>query len=127
MTAPDPGAAEPVDVLVADDNPNIRQTLRDILAEKGYAVDTVNDGYELLGYLRRKSPRVLILDLIMPQKDGIEAYSAIRRISPGTKIIIYTAFQKYEYSLYAQTADRFLLKSESPEKLIRAIREVIDV
>ena len=114
------------EVLVADDNPKIRQTLKDILVEKGYSVNTVNDGYELLGYIKNKSPNVLVLDLIMPQKDGIEVFSAIRRISPDTKIIIYTAFQKYEYSLYAQTADKFLLKSESPELLLRAIRDVME-
>lgn len=115
-----------VDVLVADDNPNIRQTLKDILVEKGHAVETVNDGYELLAHLKKKSPEVLILDLIMPQKDGTEVFSAIRRICPETKIIIYTAFQKYEYSMYAQTADKFLLKSESPEKLLEAIQEVVE-
>ena len=112
-------------ILVADDNPNIRQTLKDILTERGYSVETVCDGYELLGYLRKKTPEVLILDLIMPQKDGIEAFSAIRRVAPETKIIIYTAFQKYEYSLYAQNADKFLLKSESPERLLEAIADLV--
>ena len=116
---------ERAQVLVADDNPNIRQTLKDILTEKGFAVDTVSDGYELLAYLRQKTPHVLVLDLIMPQKDGMEVFSAVRRISPDTRIIIYTAFQKYEHTPFAKTADRFLLKSESPERLIRAIEEVI--
>ncbi len=115
-----------VHVLVADDNPNIRQTLKDILTEKGYTVETVNDGYELLGHLKKRAPDVLILDLIMPQKDGIEVFAAVRRVSPETKIIIYTAFQKYEYSLYAQSADKFLLKSESPEKLLEAIQDVVE-
>ena len=114
-----------IEILVADDNPNIRRTLKDILTEKGYAVETVNDGYELLAYLKQKSPHVLVLDLIMPQKDGMEVFSAVRRISPDTRIIIYTGFQKYEHTLFAKTADRFLLKSESPEKLLRAIQDVI--
>lgn len=112
-------------VLVADDNPHIRQTLKDILTEKGYAVETVSDGYELLAYLKGRAPQVLILDLIMPQKDGLEVFSAVRHASPDTKIIIYTAFQKYESTLFAKSADRFLLKSQSPEKLIRAIEEVL--
>lgn len=113
-----------VSVLIADDNANIRQTVKDILMERGYAVETVKDGYDLLNYLRNKSPQVLVLDLIMPQKDGIEVFSAIKGIAPETKIIIYTAFQRYEYSLYAQTADKFLLKSDSPEKLLEAIEEI---
>jgi len=116
---------EPTHVVVADDNPNIRQTLKDILTEKGYAVDVVCDGYELLGFLKKKIPNVLILDLIMPQKDGLEVFSAVRRVAPETKIIVYTAFRKYEYSLYAETADKFLLKSESTEKLLEAIQDVV--
>lgn len=112
-------------ILIADDNPNIRETLKDILTEKGYDIETVADGYELLNYLKGESPAVLVLDLIMPQKDGMEVFSAVRRISPDTRIIIYTGFQKYEHTMYAKSADKFLLKSEGPEKLIRAIEEVI--
>lgn len=114
-----------IHIVVADDNPNIRQTVKDILVERGYVVDTVRDGYDLLNYMRGQSPDVLILDLIMPQKDGIEVFSAVKGISPKTKIIIYTAFQRYEHSLYAQNADRFLLKSASPVKLLEAIEELI--
>ena len=117
--------AKKTQVLIADDNPNIRQTLTDILVERGYAVESVSDGYELLSRLKKSSPDVLILDLIMPQKDGIEVFSAVKGISPATKIIIYTGFQRYESSLYARSADKFLLKSDSPEKLLEAIEEMV--
>ena len=118
-------ATKKTQILIADDNPNIRQTLTDILVERGYAVESVSDGYELLNHLRKKNPDVLILDLIMPQKDGFEVFSTVKGISPSTKIIIYTGFQRYEYSLYAKSADKFLLKSESPKKLLEAIEEMV--
>ncbi len=112
-------------ILIADDNANFCQTLKDILLEKGgYKIDTVDDGYKTLMYLRKNSPNVLILDLMMPFKDGLTIFSAIKNVAPKTKIIIYTAFKKYEDSAQAKSADRFLLKGGSLNELLEAIDEL---
>ena len=113
-----------IEVVIADDNPNIRETLKDILIEKGYLVSAVRDSYELLAYLKGKSPHILILDLIMPGKNSLDILFAIKSISSNTKIIIYTGFQKYENSIYHKTVDKFLLKDDNPEKLLQAIIEL---
>lgn len=110
-------------IMIADDNINVRQTLSDLLTEKGYLVETVKNGYELLAYLKEKSPHIIILDLMMPEKDGTEILSTIKGMSPYSKIIIYTGFQRYEHSAYARIADKFLLKTEDIEKLLQAIEE----
>lgn len=117
--------ADKINIVIADDNLNILSTLKDILTEKGYIVNTVNNGYELLAYLRNNSPQIVILDLIMPGKDGVEIFYSLKSIRPEVKIIIYTGFHKYEGSLYARNADKFLLKDEPPEKLLDAIEELI--
>ncbi|MBI4971672.1 MAG: response regulator [Candidatus Omnitrophica bacterium] len=114
-----------VKIVIADDNPGIRQTLRDILTEKEYQVDTVENGYELIAYLRENNPKIVILDMMMPEKDGTEVFNTIRSIQSGIKIIIYTGFQRYENSVYAHSAEKFLLKDENPEKLLRAIEELM--
>ncbi len=111
-------------IIIADDAPEIRSTLKDILTEKGFLVETVNDGYELLVKLKQKIPHLIILDLIMPEKGGIDVISSIKSIDPNIKIIIYTGFKKYEASTYAKTADKFLLKGDSPEKILQAINEL---
>lgn len=113
----------PKKILVADDNPNIRQTLYDILTEKGYIVDLATDGYEVLNYLKEKNAHILVLDLIMPYKNGIEILSTIKNIAPHMRIIIYTAFKEYENLMYTKEADKFILKDESPEKILEAIKE----
>lgn len=113
-----------IKIIIADDNPNIRQTLKDILMEKGYSVETVKNGYELLAYLKEKSPHIVVLDLIMPGKDGIAIFATIKCISPNAKIIIYTGFQKYKNSVYARKADRFLLKSGNPKMLVQSIADL---
>ena len=113
-----------INILIADDNPNVCQTLKDILSEKGYLVETVMDGYDVLAYLKKNLPHIIILDLMMPNKDGAEIISSIKSIAPNTKIIIYTAFSRYEGSMYASTVDKFLLKSGNPENLLQAIEEL---
>src|SRR3989338_1518491 len=112
-------------ILIADDNIDIREMLKDVLAEKGYMVETVENGYELLGYLKKKSPpNVIILDLMMPEKNGIEVLSAVKELSPDTRIIIYTGFQRCKDPNYANIVDRFLIKSEKIEILLQAIEEL---
>ena len=110
--------------MIADDNQRICQTLVDILTQKGYLVETVKNGYELLIYLKVHTPQILILDLMMPEKDGVEILDTVKGSSPEVKIIIYTGFRRYEHSLYAREADRFLVKSDDPEKLLQAIEEM---
>lgn len=113
-----------INIVIADDNANICSTLKDILTEKGYIVNTVNNGYELLAYLRNNSPQIVILDLIMPGKDGVEIFYSLKTIRPEIKIIIYTGFHRYEGTLYARNADKFILKDDPPEKLLNAIEEL---
>lgn len=114
-----------IKIVVADDNPGIRQTFSDLLAEEGYQVETVSNGYQLLDYLRDNSADLVILDLMMPEKDGLETISALRSIAPEIKVIVYTAFGRYENSLYAREADRFLLKTDSPDIVLASIRELL--
>ena len=114
-------------IVVADDNPGICQTLKDILEEKGYQVDTVKNGYELITYLRGNNPHLVILDLMMPEKDGTEVFNTIKSIQSNIKIVIYTGFQRYENSLYAHMAEKFLLKDDHTERLLHVIAELTQV
>lgn len=113
-------------VVVADDNPGIRQSFEDLLADEGYGVKAVANGYQLLNYLKNNSADLVILDLMMPEKDGLETISALRSIAPEAKVIIYTAFGRYENSLYAKEADKFLLKTDSPEIVLNSIKELLE-
>jgi CheY-like chemotaxis protein len=66
-------------VLVVDDEPGIRESLRDALEDEGYAVTVACNGREALDLLPRLSrPFAIILDLIMPIMDGVEVYETIR-------------------------------------------------
>ena len=114
-----------VRIVVVDDNEQIRQTLKDILMEHKYAVDTVKDGYELLIYLKKSEPNIIVLDLMMPEKDGIEVFDCLKCLKPKSKVIIYTAYHKYQHSLYARLADKFILKDSPPALLLEAIQSLL--
>lgn len=112
-------------IVIADDNENIRHTLKDILVEHSYGVDTVRDGFELLSYLKKSEPDIVILDLMMPEKNGIEVFDCLKYIRPKTKIIIYTAYHKYKSSPYAHLANKFVLKNSPTQELLEAIEALL--
>jgi len=111
-------------ILVADDNKELCGLMIDILEGMGYDVDMVHDGYELLAYLENNNPAVIILDLMMPEKDGMSILGTIKQVAPYSRVIIYTGYQGYENSVYARTADRFLIKGSDVEELIQAVKEL---
>jgi CheY-like chemotaxis protein len=65
-------------VLVIDDEIDIRESLRDVLADEGYDVDVAADGREGLAKVRRRRPSAIILDIIMPVMSGAEMYAALQ-------------------------------------------------
>ena len=111
-------------VVIADDNVEICDLIKDILKGFGFDVDAVHNGYELLAYLETHNPKVIILDLMMPEKDGMSILGTLKQISPLSKIIIYTGYSEYQNSVYARTADRFIIKGATIEGLIKAVEEL---
>ncbi len=114
-----------IQILIADDNKNLCQTLKDVFHIKGHHADFVHDGYELLGYLEKKVPEVIILDIMMPAKGGLDVLNTIKSVSPAIKVVIYTGFEKYKNSVYTSVVDKFLLKNEAPEKVVEAVEALL--
>jgi DNA-binding NtrC family response regulator len=79
-------------VLVVDDDADIRANLADILDDRGYSVDTAQDGTSALALVRRRTYDLALLDLKMPGMDGVELYRRIKEIQSGTVAIIITAY-----------------------------------
>ena len=79
--------AEPRYILVIDDDPLMRSSLRTVLAGKGYAVDTLPDGRRAVAMVEQMRPDAVITDIIMPESEGIETIVAIRAVAPDLPII----------------------------------------
>jgi CheY-like chemotaxis protein len=75
-------------VLIADDDQLVRKTLKFHLEEAGYEVGTAGDGLEALRYLKAHSPAVVLLDVFMPESDGLEALLEIKKNHPNIKTIV---------------------------------------
>jgi len=115
-------------VVLADDHPLVLEGLRAMLrAEEDIeVVAAVTDGAELIPIVERQRPDVVVLDLLMPGLAGWDCVPAIRRASPGTRVLILTAFGDGEFIQMAieQEVDGFVLKTEPPQQTLIAIRQV---
>jgi len=116
---------QPGKIVIADDNRELCDVIIRILAGTGYEAEAVYNGYELLHYLENNNPAVIILDLMMPEKDGLSIINTLKQVSPYSRIIIYTGYQEYEKTIYARIADRFLVKGTDMKELVSAVGELV--
>jgi NarL family two-component system response regulator LiaR len=122
--------AEPIRILVADDHELVRQGFVALLAVKPgvEVVGQAADGTEAVELARSLQPDVILLDLVMPRKDGIEATKEIKTENPKARILIITSFAEDEnvYRAVKAGALGYLLKDSSPQALMRAIYDVYE-
>jgi NarL family two-component system response regulator LiaR len=126
---PDP--ARTIKVLIVDDHAVVRQGLRTFLElqddPSALPIEVVGEaatGVEAVDMARRLQPDVVLLDLVMPEMDGVQATPRIIESSPGSRVIILTSFGEEDRVLPAiQTgAHGYLLKDIAPADLVRAVR-----
>ena len=117
-------------VLVADDQSMVRAGFRMLLAneEDIEVVAEASNGLEAVDKAARFHPAVILMDIRMPELDGLQATRRIMAADNGARILILTTFDLDEYVFEALKAGAsgFVLKDDSPEQLIAAIRTVAD-
>jgi DNA-binding NarL/FixJ family response regulator len=115
-------------ILVVDDHPPIRALFR-LLSEREPDLNVVGDtgdGAEAVRLARELRPDVVVLDLLLPGWDGGNLIRAVRRVSPRTRILVYTGYASDRLGQAALTlgVDGYLLKSASLAELIAVLRQV---
>jgi DNA-binding NtrC family response regulator len=80
-------------VLVVEDDPSVRRTLAEILADEGYAVTTAGSAEEALAHLREPPPDIVLTDVRMPGMSGVDLLTLLRERLPATDVILMTAFE----------------------------------
>lgn len=100
-------------ILIAEDEPSIRDMMADDLREEGMTVVTANDGEETIRALDRKQPDILLLDLLMPKKDGFDVLTHIKEKGYSFPVLILSNLTepKDEECCYALGAKEFIVKS----------------
>ena len=115
-------------VLVVDDHPIVRQGLVSVLGDEDdlEVVGEAGSGREALARVQRLQPDVVLLDLEMPDLDGVAAIPQLLALRPGLGILVFTAYDTDERVLGAVRAGArgYLLKGASAEEIARGIRSV---
>jgi DNA-binding response OmpR family regulator len=117
-------------IVLVDDEPNIRETVAFILEAEGFDVVTAADGVEGLERVRAVKPKVVLLDVMMPRMDGYEVCQAIRADSElqGVFILILTAKGQKADELKALEvgADLYMSKPFDDEVVLQVIQDVFE-
>lgn len=119
---------ETIRLLIADDHAIVREGLRALIAtEPGLElVAEAGDGVEAVSKAHALKPDVILLDMMMPRKDGLGAIEEIMKDQPNARILVLTSFAEDDKVFPAIKAGAlgYLLKDSSPQELLQAIRNV---
>lgn len=117
-------------ILVAEDDEVIRSLTSSILKEFGYTVIVAKDGNDAVREFMENRDRIglLLLDVIIPRKNGKDAYEEIRTIRPGIKVLFISGYSADMISKEGilEKGLSFISKPVSPTELLRKVREVLD-
>lgn len=115
-------------ILVVDDDPDIRANLADILRDMDFTVDTAADGTTALDRLRAVSYDLVLLDLRLPGLDGLQVYRQLKRLRPGTPVIVVTAYASEETAsdILAAGACEIVPKPVDVPRLLGSIEGLLD-
>lgn len=119
----------PIRVIIADDHPMVREGLRSMLAAPGIEiVGEASDGHAALDLVRNAAPDVALLDIRMPDLDGLAVLEAINAEKLPTRVIVITTYRSTAYLLRALStgAAGFVLKDIPRSELLDTIRAVAD-
>ncbi|MGE5642603.1 MAG: response regulator [Byssovorax cruenta] len=119
--------ASEITLLIADDHPMVRAGLRSMLIDSRISiVGEANSGREALDMIKKLQPSVTLMDIRMPDMDGIQALEAIRAEKLDTHVIMVTTYRSTAYLLRSLSAGAagFVLKDISREELLAAVYSV---
>lgn len=116
-------------VLIADDHAVVRRGLRQVLADESdiKVIGEAQNSQELLALARRNPCDLIVLDISMPGRNGLDALKELRKEFPKTAILVLSMYPEDQYAVQAfrAGASGYLTKESAPEELVLAIRKVV--
>jgi CheY-like chemotaxis protein len=119
-------------ILVIDDDPDIRDTVRRMLESRGHSVETASDGTAGINALAQRAPDLVITDIFMPGRDGIETLIELRKAFPSLKVIAMSGgggggLLNLLHDAELLGADRTIPKPFIPRELLAAVNDLLGV
>jgi two-component system invasion response regulator UvrY len=117
-----------IKILIADDHPIVRQGFKQVLSETADMVvaEEAGNGQEVLDLVAKKDYDVILLDISMPGKSGLEVLKELKTTNQKIPVLILSIYPEEQYAIRALKAGAsgYLTKASAPEELIAAIRKV---
>jgi CheY-like chemotaxis protein len=110
-------------ILVADDEMSIRLLYSEELREDGYEVFTASNGKEALEIVDKEPLDLIILDIKMPEMNGIEVLRRIKEQHPNLPVLLSSAYSEYKQDFGTWASEEYLVKSSDLEDLKAAVRK----
>lgn len=118
-----------IKVLIADDHAVVRRGLKQIIQERGMMVaGEASEGLEVLDLVRRDHWDVLVLDLAMPNRSGMEVLQEVKRIAPNLPVLVLSVYPEEQYGIRVLRAGAagYMNKECALDELVKAIHKVVN-
>ena len=118
-----------VRILIVDDDESIRKTMQTILEDEGYIVDLATTGNEAIELTQEETYNIALLDIRLPDIEGVELLKLIRDNIPKTRKIMVTGYPSMQNAISAlnKNADVYLTKPVGVEKLLSIVKEQLQL
>jgi len=116
-------------ILVVDDDESIRKTIKAILEDEGYLVDLAATGSEAIQKTEETAYNVALLDIRLPDMEGVELLKLMKDTVPRTRKIMVTGYPSMQNAIAAlnKKADAYLIKPVNVEKLLNTVKEQLQL
>ncbi|HET9148871.1 MAG TPA: response regulator [Alphaproteobacteria bacterium] len=128
MSKPKPAPVKPAPtVVVVDDDPLQRDEIVDFLVHEGLDVTAVSNGFAAVHEIRKRSPRVVVMDINMPGLDGIHVARLLEGVQPRPKLILVSGYPEYMYRAHQEDIGAFAVigKPVALKALARFVRDAL--
>lgn len=117
-------------IMIVDDDPDIRNIVKHLLQGEGYRITQAENGVECLACFRKDPADLIVLDLVMPEKEGLETLEELRQIAPEVKIVVVSGGlstgQSFLKVAKLMGADATMAKPMDTSKLLTTVAELLN-
>lgn len=113
------------EILVVDDDPNVRFLYNELFSERGYKVFEAESGEETFNMLSNEKISLVVLDIKLRLESGLNILQRIAKDFPHIPVVLCTAFLSYQDDYISWRADSYVVKSSDPHKLLEEVTSVL--